>query len=109
MIASIFIMGVSVRPLPDAPGQLSLRLKVISFFAVLCNVQSFDLMLFRHAYAGQQVYDLEQHERSHQRKDPGDQDTHELVADLAPMPVQRADGLARSKDGVDYLLSEHTG
>src|SRR5260370_34816030 len=96
-------------PCLTLPCRLSLRLKVISLFAVLRDVQSFDLVLFRHAYACQQIYDLEEYQRSHQRKDPGDRNAHELVSDLAPMPVQPADGLARSKDGVDHLLTEHAG
>src|SRR5260370_24532831 len=91
------------------PCQLFLRIKVISLFAVLRNVQSFDLVLFWHAHASDQVDDLEQHEGSYQRKNPRNQNAHELVTDLAPMSVKAAHGFAGSKDGVDHLLSEDAG
>ena len=50
---------------------------------MLRHVQSFDLVLFWYAHAGNQIRYLQQHDRSDQRKSPGNQNADELASKLA--------------------------
>src|SRR5207245_6164147 len=78
MMASSFIMTAS------APARSS-RFEVVSFFAVLRHIQSFDFVFLAHAHADEHVGNLQQHKGPNQSKDPRDDHADELTAPL-PKP-----------------------
>src|SRR5881296_2940036 len=105
MMASSFIMTAS------APARSS-RFEVVSFFAVLRHIQTFDFVFLAHAHADEHVGNLQQHKGAHQSKDPRDDRADELIAHLAEVSVEPADRRRISFhvmiDHVDRARCEHT-
>jgi hypothetical protein len=83
--------------------------EVIGLFAVLRDVQTFDLFRFCHAHASNHIRYFQQNDGSDQSEAPSNQHTDELVAELAPVSVESADWFARAEDGIDHLLRENAG
>src|SRR4249920_1305034 len=84
-------------------------LEVIGLFAVLRDVQPFDLFRFGNAHAGNHICYFQEHNGANQRKAPGNQYAYKLVAKLSPMSVESANGFARAEDRIDHLLGENAG
>jgi len=106
MIASIFIMGVSAPPLPDAPLPAFPTTQGYNLFAVLRNVQSFDLCSSgtRMPVSNSTIFSSTIVPIGQKSRRPR---CHQLVADLPPSVRPALDRLASSKDRIDHLLSEY--
>src|SRR6266852_4135536 len=102
MIASIFIIRISApawhysrNPIPAS------RFQVVSFFSMLRDVQPFDFLVFGHANTGDRVHDFQNHNGADDSEDPSQQNAHDLVAHLAPMSVEAADGFPVAVNRID--------
>src|SRR5580704_8001275 len=76
---------------------------------MLRDVQSFNLFRFRYTNAGNHVCYFQEDNGADQRKAPGDQYAHKLVAKLSPVTIHTADGLACAENWIDHLLGENAG
>src|SRR5271167_91105 len=99
--------------MPDAAvmiifGALS-GFEVIRFFAVLRDVQAFDLLRLTHAHAGNHIRYFQEHNGADERKAPGNQYAYKLVAELSPVTVHSAYGFTRAENRIDHLLREDAG
>src|SRR5215469_2831085 len=99
MIASTFVIGLSATRCSAAPGQFVCRrprlyssryLPGISLFAVLGQIEALNLFLFRHPQPDDEIYNLENDERTHDRKHPRDYNAHELIEQLMSIPFEQA-------------------
>src|SRR5580704_15464281 len=84
-------------------------LKVVGLFAVLRDVQTFDLFCFTYAHSGNDIRYFEKDNGADDGEAPGNQYTHKLVAELAPVAVHSADRFACAEDGIDDLLRKDSG
>src|ERR1700722_12245816 len=75
IIASIFFM--------------SSRFEIITLFAVHANVQAFQLLVGRNAYADQHIANLEDDEGPNDRETPGDGHADYLIQHLTRMSIDQ--------------------
>src|ERR1700682_2739895 len=109
IIASSFIMEVCA-PVTALRRYSVLKLlcfQVISLFAMLRNVQSLDLLLFRYPHARYHIYHLQQDDRPGESEAPSDQHADKLIAQLSPVPIQPADRFPSPINRIDCLLRKY--
>src|SRR5579859_3099804 len=110
MMASTFIMDVSLRPRFREPrSHPFLGFQIIGFFAMLRDVQPFDFMFFADAEPGKEIGDFQDNQCSDERKAPGDRNADELIANLSPAAIEPPNWFARAEDWIDDLLREDAG
>src|SRR5258706_2721004 len=85
-----------------------LGLEVVALLAMHAQIQAVDFLLPFRAYAGDDVANLEDHPGADDRETPCDPDPHQLVPNLARVPVHPAHRLARP-DIVDRARGHHAG
>src|SRR5262249_2674854 len=92
----------------DGPRCAS-ALKVVSLFAVLRDVESFDFFFLAHSQADCKVDEFKEHQRPNECEPPGDDHADQLIADLPPIPIQPSDWLIGAKNRIDGGLREDSG
>jgi len=65
------------------------RLPIVSLFAVLREIQTLRFLLLRNSKADGHVDDLEDDESTYDRKDPGDDNSYQLIQQLMSIPFQQ--------------------
>src|SRR5580658_3427554 len=83
--------------------------EIVSFFAVLRDIEAFDFFGFTYAHTGKHIRYFQQHNGADECKSPGDQTTYKLVAELSPVAAQAADWFACAENRIDELLGEDAG
>src|ERR1051326_768660 len=89
IIASTFVISIHLREAASCVSTKSGRdFPVVSLFAMLREVESLDLVIGGNAQPDRHVDDLQDHQRAHDRQDPRDRHTHQLVQQLMRIPLQ---------------------
>ncbi len=68
--------------------------EIVSFFAVLRDIEAFNFFGFAHAHTGNHIRYFEKDNGADEGKAPGDQNAYKLVAELSPVTIQTADWFA---------------
>src|SRR5271163_621266 len=99
-----------LRPMHDViVPRSSSGFQVVGFFAVLRDVETFDLIRFAHADASNHIRYFQQDNGSYQGEAPREEYAYKLITKLAPVAVQSSNGLARAENRVDHLLRKDPG
>ena len=87
----------------------ALRFHVISFFAVLRNIQALYFVFFGDANSGDGVDNLQNYDGADESKHPRKEHSNQLITHLCPAAIEPADRFAFTENGIEYGLCEHTG